>query len=138
MAGADSSGSMGMGGGVVAGGACALPAACARDDGAGFFAATGVLRTASVEANVRDVRVTAAAGFLAFATSGWCAAACFGATGAETAATAAVATTAAVVLILIAAAPPPPSSVFAQAIAPPASAPRRSRFFHVSASCSRP
>ena len=68
MAGADSSGSMGIGGGGAAGGVCAIPAACARDDGAGFFAATGATRTGRVDANVRDVRVTVAGGVAAFAT----------------------------------------------------------------------
>ena len=66
MAAPDSSGSMGIGGGVAAAGVCALAAACARIDGAGFFAATGVTRTGRVDANVRDGRVTAAAGFAAF------------------------------------------------------------------------
>ena len=54
------------------------------------------------------------------------------------AATVAVATARAVAATLTAAAPPPPSSALKQAIAPPTSAPRRSRLFHVSASCSRP
>jgi len=79
----------------------------------------------------------AGAGFATLACAR-CALACFGAVGVVAAATAAVATNAVVVPILIAAAPPPPMSVFTQAITPPTSAPRRSRFFHVSAFCSRP